>query len=108
MTVASSGYTVVIMVTVDVLGFGIAGTLVASTEVIVLGVDGLGLEDSDEVCKIEVVDGSMILEEVLFDKLLVLLLELGGEATEAVVVGTAAVADAGGTLGFDVWVVLVG
>lgn len=79
MTVASSGKTVVIMVTVDVLGSGIAGTLVASTEVIVLGVDGLGLEDSVEVCKFEVVDGSTILEEVLFDKLLVLMLELVGK-----------------------------
>ena len=80
--------------TVEVLGFAVPATLVASTEAIVLEVDGLGLEDSVEVCKVEVFDGSTSLGEVLFDELLVLLVEL--------------VADTGGKSTSGEWVVLAG
>lgn len=106
MTVASSGYTVVIMVTVDVLGFGVADSLLASAEAIVLEVDLIGLEDSIEVCEVEVVDGSTSLEEVLFDELPVL--PVVAKAVEAGVVGMAGVFDTGGTFTSGEWVVLVG
>ena len=106
MTVASSGYTVVIMVTVDVLGSGVAYILVAPAEAIVFEVDWIGLEDSVEVCKVEVVDGSTSLEEVLFDELSVLLVV--AEAVEAGVVGTARDVDTGGTFTSVEWGWLVG